>query len=72
MATQVKLFSATGAENLVKLQDEINAWLAANDGHIQPVNSQTAACALPDSTGGRQAVTIALWYLDAPERHGSD
>jgi hypothetical protein len=69
MATKLKLFSAAGAENFAKLEREINEWLAAEDGHIQPVNSQTATCALPDGDGSKQAVVISLWYLDPPMHH---
>lgn len=61
MATQLKLFSANGAENLGNLEKEINTWLTAEDARIQPVNSQTATCIQPD---GKQAVVISLWYLD--------
>ncbi len=69
MAIKLKLFSANGAENFAKLEREINEWLAAEDNHIQPVNSQTATCAMPDGTGTKQAVVISLRYLDPPERH---
>ena len=65
MATKLKLFSANGAENFTKLESDVNRWLAAEDAHIQPVNSQTATCVLPD---GKQAVAISLWYLDPPMR----
>jgi hypothetical protein len=70
MPTQLKLFSASGSENFPKLEKEVNDWLAAKGDGIQPVNSQTAACGIVD--GGThmqtQAVVIALWYLDPPER----
>ena len=69
MATKLKLFSASGAENFGKLEQQVNDWLAAEDAHIQPVNSQTATCDLPDGAGTKQAVVISLWYLDPPERH---
>jgi len=69
MATRLKLFSTTGAENFTKLESEINEWLAAEDTHIQPVNSQTATCALPEGAGTKQALVIALWYLDPPHHH---
>ena len=68
MATRLKLFSANGAENFGRLEKEINDWLAAEDAHIQPVNSQTAICAMPDGPGVKQAVVISLWYLDPPMR----
>ncbi len=67
MATQLKLFAASGADNFSKLEKEVNDWLAAKGGTIQPVNSQTASCAVGDPA--KQAVVIALWYLDPPERH---
>lgn len=68
MATQVKLFSASGAENFPKLEKEINTWLAGEGAHVQPVNSQTATCALPNAAAAKQGVVVALWYLDPPEK----
>ena len=71
MSTQLRLFSASGSENFSKLEKDVNEWLAAKGDRIQPVNSQTATCGI--SNGGAeqsQAVVIALWYLDPPERHG--
>jgi len=73
MPTQLRLFSAHGAENFSKLEKEVNDWLTAKGDSIQPVNSQTATCA--NENGGdhkqSQAVIIALWYLDSPERESS-
>ncbi len=70
MPTQLKLFSAHGPENLSKLEREVNDWLSAKGDSIQPVNSQTATCAIADGADHQQsqAVVIALWYLDPPER----
>jgi hypothetical protein len=71
MPTQLRLFSTTGSENFPKLEKEVNDWLAAKGASIQPVNSQTATCAIADG-GDRlqsQSVVIALWYLEPPERH---
>ena len=70
MPTHLRLFSAGGPENFPSLEKEVNDWLAAKGDSIQPVNSQTATCAV-GSAGNRQsqAVIIALWYLDPPERH---
>jgi len=62
MPTQLKLFSASGSDTLATLEREVNDWLAAKGNSIQPVNSQTTS--MPS-----QAVVIALWYLDPPERH---
>jgi hypothetical protein len=72
MPTQLRLFSANGPENLSRLEKEVNDWLAAKGDGIQPVNSQTATCAIANRGGkSSQAVVIALWYLDPPERgHG--
>ncbi len=72
MPTQLKLFTTNGSANFPKLEKEVNDWLAAKGDSIQPVNSQTATCAI--ANGGdhplqSQAVVIALWYLDPPERH---
>ena len=71
MPTQLKLFSANGSENIARLEADVNAWLAAKDGSIQPVNSQTATCAIANRSGdaSSQAVIIALWYLDPPDHH---
>jgi hypothetical protein len=71
MPTQLKLFSTTGSENFSKLEKEVNDWLAAKGDNIQPVNSQTATCAVANTGGHKQsqAVIVALWYLDPPERH---
>jgi hypothetical protein len=71
MATQLKLFSANGSENFSKLEKEVNDWLSAKGDSIQPVNSQTAMCAVANNAGDEQsqAVVVALWYLDPPERH---
>ena len=70
MPTQLRLFSASGSENFSKLEREVNDWLTAKGDSIQPVNSQTATCAV--ANGGNhsetQAVIIALWYFDPPER----
>ena len=70
MPTQLRLFSTTGSENFSKLEKEVNDWLRAKDDSIQPVNSQTTTC--PLANGGNQkqsqAVIVALWYLDPPER----
>jgi len=70
MPTQLKLFSASRHEEFPRLEKEINDWLAAKGDNIQPVNSQTATCAI--ATGGddeqSQAVIVALWYLEPPER----
>ena len=70
MPTQLKLFSAAGAENFSKLEKEVNDWLAAKGDSIQPVNSQTATCAMANGGGHKQsqAAIVALWYLDPPER----
>ncbi len=73
MPTQLRLFSTNGSENFSKLEKEVNDWLAAKGDGIQPVNSQTATCAVAKGGGdkGSQAVVIALWYLDPPEHeHG--
>ncbi len=71
MATQLRLFSASGSENFSKLEKEVNDWLAAKGDKIQPVNSQTATCAIANDRDRlqTQAVVIALWYLDPPEHH---
>jgi len=73
MPTQLRLFSVSGSENFSGLEKEVNDWLAAKGDSIQPVNSQTATCAVANGRGEQstQAVVIALWYLDPPERrHG--
>ena len=51
MPTQLRLFSACGAENFSGLETEVNDWLATKGDHIQPVNSQTTTCAIPN--GGK-------------------
>jgi hypothetical protein len=68
MPTQLKLFSANGADNFSKLEREVNDWLTKEAAHIEPVNSQTAVCAMADGPGAKpyQSVVIALWYLDPP------
>ena len=70
MPTQLKLFSVNGPENFSRLEKEVNDWLVAKGDGIQPVNSQTATCAIANAAGDKssQAVVIALWYLDPPER----
>jgi hypothetical protein len=70
MPTQLRLFSANGSENFSRLEKEVNDWLAAKGDRIQPVNSQTATCAIANGGGDKrsQAVVIALWYLDPPEQ----
>jgi hypothetical protein len=70
MPTQLRLFSANGSENFSRLEKEVNDWLAAKGDRIQPVNSQTATCAIANDGGDKrsQAVVIALWYLDPPEQ----
>ena len=69
--TQLKLFSATGSENLATLEREVNDWLAAKGNNIEPVNSQTAICDIGNSVRDKQsqAVVIALWYLEPSEHH---
>jgi hypothetical protein len=71
MPTQLKLFSANGSGNFSRLEKEVNDWLAAKGDSIQPVNSQTATCAIASDGDHKQsqAVAIALWYLDPPEPH---
>ena len=69
MATQLKLFSANGSENFAKVEKQINDWLAVKGDTIQPVNSQTATCAVQNGDKQSQAVVIALWYLEPPEHH---
>jgi hypothetical protein len=71
MATQLKLFSANGSENFAKIEKEINDWLAVKGDTLQPVNSQTATCAIQNGGDHKQsqAVVIALWYLEPPEHH---
>jgi hypothetical protein len=71
MPTQLKLFSTNGSENFSKLENEVNDWLAAKGDSIQAVNSQTATCAVANTGDHKQsqAVIVALWYLDPPERH---
>lgn len=73
MPTQLKLFSTNGSENCSKLEKEVNDWLAVKGDSIQPVNSQTATCAIANGGDHKpsQAVIIALWYLDPPERDSS-
>ena len=70
MPTQLRLFSTNGSENFSKLEREVNDWLAAKGDSIQPVNSQTATCAIANGGGHKQSqsVIVALWYLDPPER----
>ena len=70
MPTQLKLFSMNGSENFSRLEKEVNDWLAAKGDRIQPVNSQTATCAIANGRSDKwsQAVVIALWYLDPPEQ----
>lgn len=70
MPTQLKLFSTNGTENFPRLEKEVNDWLAAKGDSIQPVNSQTATCAILNGDGQErsQAVVISLWYLDPPQR----
>lgn len=72
MPTKLRLFSANGAENFSRLEKEVNDWLANTGDRIQPVNSQTATCAIAIANGEgdkqSQAVVIALWYLDPPEQ----
>src|SRR5262245_29593330 len=46
MPTQLRLFSTNGSENISRLEKEVNDWLAAKGDRIQPVNSQTATCAM--------------------------
>ena len=69
MPTQRKLFSSNGSGNFSTLEKEVNDWLATRGDSIQPVNSQTATCTIGRESSASQAVTIALWYLDPPERH---
>ena len=70
MPTQLKLFSSNGSGSFSTLEKEVNDWLAARGDGIQPVNSQTATCSIgSENSAGSQAVIIALWYLDPPERH---
>jgi len=70
MTTQLRLFSTTGSENFSKLEKEVNDWLTAKGDSIHPVNSQTATCAVGNGREQKesQAVIIALWYLDSPDR----
>jgi len=65
--TQLKLFSTTGSANFSKLEREVNDWLTAKGDSIQPVNSQTATCAVANDKE-TQSIVVALWYLDPPER----
>jgi len=48
----------------------VNDWLAAKGDRIQPVNSQTTTCAIANGESDKQsqAVIVALWYLEPPER----
>ena len=71
MPTQLRLFSANGSENFSKLEKEVNDWLATKGDSIQPVNSWTATCAVANGGDNKetQAVIVALWYLDPPERN---
>ena len=73
MPTQLKLFSASRREDVPRLEKEINDWLAAKGDSIQPVNSQTATCAIAEGGDDKQsqAIIVALWYLDPPERKSS-
>jgi hypothetical protein len=70
MPTQLRLFSTNGSENFSRLEREVNDWLAAKGDRIQPVNSQTATCAIANGESDKQsqAVIVALWYLEPPER----
>jgi len=73
MPTQLRLFSANGSKNFSKLEKEVNDWLTAKGDSIQPVNSQTSTCAVTNGGDDKetQAVIVALWYLDPPERESS-
>jgi hypothetical protein len=68
MPTQLKLFSAREPKSFSELEKEVNDWLAAKGDSIQPVNSQTATCAIRIGNDDHQAVVISLWYLDPPKR----
>jgi len=70
MPTQLRLFSTNGSENFSRLEKEVNDWLAGKGDSIQPVNSQTATCAITNVGGDKQsqAVIVTLWYLDPPVR----
>jgi hypothetical protein len=65
MPTQLSCFPRK-TENFSKLEREVNDWLAAKGDSIQPVNSQTATCAVANHKES-QVVIVALWYLDPPE-----
>jgi hypothetical protein len=73
MPTQLRLFSTSGSENFPKLEKGVNDWLSAKGDSIQPVNGQTATCAIANGGDHKpsQAVIVALWYLDPPERESS-
>ncbi len=65
MPTQLKLFAANGLDDVAALEKQVNEWLAAHGDSIEPVNSQTA---IAHGADHKQAVVIALWYLDPPPR----
>jgi hypothetical protein len=71
MPTKLRLFSTIGSESFPKLEKEVNDWLAAKGNSIEPVNSQTATCAIANGGDHKQsqAVIVALWYLDPPDHH---
>jgi hypothetical protein len=68
MSTQLKLFCAREPESFANLEKEVNDSLAAKGASIQPVNSQTATCAIKMGGDDHQAVIIALWYIDRPRK----
>jgi hypothetical protein len=69
MPTQLKLFSAREPESFANLEKEVNDWLAAKGDSVQPVNSQTATCAIKMGSDDHQAVIVALGYLDLPKKN---
>src|SRR5262245_59631429 len=58
MPTQLKLFSAREPEEFFKLEKEVNDWLAAKGDSIQPVNSQTATCAIAVGGDDKQSQAV--------------
>ena len=59
----VKIFQASGADGIQKLEKEINTWLEDHTDPIEVIDTDISATDVADSSQGvRQTLIVCIWY----------
>ena len=59
----VKIFQASGADGIHKLEKEINSWLENHTDPIEVIDTDISATDVADSSQGvRETLIVCIWY----------